>query len=232
MRLLLIEDSKTLCHTVGGTLRRSGFAVDICNNGENGLWRACSSEYDVILLDVLLPAMDGLEVLRNYRKAGHDTPVLMLTAKTSVSDRVGALNCGADDYLCKPFALQEMLARVMALTRRRYGQATPAFTTGDLTIDRQMRRVTFKGAELALTAREFALLDYLASRTGEVVSREEIEEHIYDDLGDRSSNVVDKAICILRRKLAVAGARSVIRTRRGHGYVIQLPETCDHSVAS
>jgi DNA-binding response OmpR family regulator len=229
MRVLLVEDSKTLCQTVGNTLRRSGFAVDICQDGEAGLWSARSPDYDVLILDIMLPGVDGLTILQRIREAGRDTPVLLLTAKTDIPDRVKGLNTGADDYLGKPFALEELLARVMALVRRRYGQAKTSLDVAGLVIDRAARRARYHQITIDLNAREFSLLEYLSSRLGEVVSRSQIEAHIYDELVEPSSNVVDSAICILRRKLADAGAPSLIHTRRGQGYVFGLDQPCHPS---
>jgi DNA-binding response OmpR family regulator len=229
MRVLFVEDSQTLCQTVGDTLRRSGFAVDICNDGESGLWQACSADYDVLILDILLPKLDGIAVLQRLREARRETPVLMLTAKTDIVDRVKGLNAGADDYLGKPFALAELLARVMALIRRRYGQANANINVGGLLIDRLGRRAQFRQKSIELNAREYGLLEYLASRMGELVTRSEIETHIYDELVEPASNVVDSAICILRRKLADAGAPPMIQTRRGQGYVFDPNPACNPS---
>ena len=221
-RILFVEDSATLQRTVGATLRHSGYQVDGAQDGEDGLWQARSTHYDVIILDVLLPRLDGLSILTKLRGEGVEAPVLMLTANTAIDDRVRGLELGADDYLCKPFSLDELVARVGALLRRKLGASTPLIERGDLRIDRMAKTVKLGDHALSLTAREFKLLDFLASRAGEVVSRAEIEQRIYDELVEPSSNVVDSAICLLRRKLSEAGARAVIRTKRGHGYVFDL----------
>lgn len=222
MRLLLVEDSPRLQRTVGSALRQSGYAVDVAGDGEEGLWHAEGADYDAIVLDIMLPKMDGLTVLQRLRSGSRHTPVLLLTARDTVDDRVKGLNGGADDYLIKPFALEELLARVQALCRRRYGQGNSAFEIGALSIDMIAKRVTHAGVQIELTAREYALLEYLAIRRGAVVSRTEIEEHIYDGTVDSMSNVVESAICLLRKKLAEAGSAPLIHTRRGQGYVLDL----------
>jgi DNA-binding response OmpR family regulator len=217
MRVLVVEDSPRLQQTLGTALRKSGYAVDAAADGAEGLWLAESNEYDVIVLDLMLPRRDGLSVLSELRRKGKSVHVLLLTARDSVADRVAGLRAGADDYLVKPFALDELLARVQALCRRVYGTKRPQLRVDDLEIDPLARRARRAGREVDLTAREFALLEYLACRQGEVVSRTEIEAHIYDGLADPMSNVVDSAICGLRKKL---GAAPLIHTRRGQGYVL------------
>lgn len=219
MRLLLVEDSPRLQRSVAAALRRSGYAVDLAADGEDGLWRATSTAYDAIVLDRMLPKLDGLTVLRRLREAGRDTHVLLLTARDTVADRVTGLQAGADDYLVKPFALEELLARVAALCRRSYGGKQTSLSIGRLVVDPGTRQATCGGPPLDLTPREFSLLEYLARRRGEVVSRADIEAHIYDDQVDPMSNVVDSAICTLRKKLDAP----FIRTRRGHGYVLDDP---------
>ena len=222
MRLLLIEDSPRLQRSLTTALRRSGYAVDNALDGEQGLWLARSHQYDALVLDIMLPKLSGLDLLKTLRIEGRDTHVLLLTARDSVTDRVKGLDAGADDYLVKPFALEELLARVNVLCRRAYGQKTPKLVVGDLEVDRSARKARRAGRELDLTAREYQLLEYLASRRGEVVSRTEVEEHIYDGQVDPMSNVVDSAICTLRRKLAVGRDSAVlIHTRRGLGYVLE-----------
>lgn len=222
MRLLLVEDSIRLQRTLASALRRSGYAVDIAGDGEEGLWLAESNDYDVIILDILLPKRDGLDVLRTLRAHHKLTHVLLLTARDTVNDRVAGLEAGADDYLIKPFALEELLARVQALCRRAYGSKQPRLVVTDLEIDPAALRVRRAGQPIELTSREYQLLEYLARRHGEVVSRSEIEAHIYDGKVDPMSNVVDSAICTLRKKIAVPGAsRPLIHTRRGLGYVLE-----------
>lgn len=220
MRLLLVEDSPRLQRSVATALRRSGYAVDLAGDGEEALWLAESNRYDLVLLDRMLPKLDGLEVLRRLRAAGRDTHVLLLTARDSVADRVEGLGAGADDYLVKPFALEELLARVQALCRRAYGTKSPVLAVADLEIDTLARTARRAGQPVELTSREYQLLEYLARRAGQVVSRSEIEEHIYDGQVDPMSNVVDSAICVVRKKIAAANDAPLIHTRRGQGYVL------------
>jgi DNA-binding response OmpR family regulator len=224
MRVLVVEDSIRLQQTIGTALRRSGFAVDVAADGDDGLWQAEANDYDAIVLDIMLPKRDGLDVLRSLRAAGTSTPVLLLTAKDTVQDRVHGLREGADDYLTKPFALEELLARVQAITRRKYRVSTTRLTIDDLVIDTAARRAWRAGRAVELTAREYALLEYLATRRGTVVSRAEIEEHIYDGQADPMSNVVDSVVCLLRRKLT--GRSPLIHTRRGQGYVLEASPEC------
>ena len=218
--MLVVEDSRPLQKVLGAALRKSGYAVDLAADGEEGLWMAESNPYDVIVLDVMLPKKDGLAVLVRLREHGSGAHVLLLTARDTVQDRVRGLRGGADDYLVKPFALEELLARVEALCRRGYGSKGNQIAVGELHIDTVARQVDVKKVVLDLTAREFALLEYLARRQGAVVTRTEIEEHIYDASGDVMSNAVDSAICGLRKKIGTATDIPFIRTRRGMGYML------------
>ena len=220
MRLLLVEDSPRLQLSVATALRRSGYAVDTAGDGEEGLWLAESHSYDLLVLDLMLPKLDGLEVLRRLRAGGRDTHVLLLTARDTVADRVVGLETGADDYLVKPFALEELLARVQALCRRSYGSKTSVLTVLDLEINTLARTVRRAGRLVDLTSREYLLLEYLARRVGQVVSRTEIEAHIYDARVDPMSNVVDSAICAVRKKIGLPHEPPLIHTRRGLGYVL------------
>src|SRR4030088_1319175 len=220
MRLLLIEDSVRLQASVGRGLRKAGYAVDVSGEGEEGLWLAESNEYDAIILDLMLPKLDDLTLEGRLRAKKNGTHVLILTAKDTVENRVNGLQAGADDYLIKPFAFEELLARVQALCRRGYQRKNPKIDIGDLEIDTAARMVLRKGKTIELTPREFKLLEYLAARRGQVVSRSDIETHIYSDAADLMSNTVDSAICILRKKIDPGGAGSLIHTRRGMGYVI------------
>ncbi len=223
MRLLLVEDSERLQRSVSAGLRKAGYAVDVSGNGEEGLWLAKSDVYDVMILDVMLPGLDGLGVLERLRAAGLKTHVLLLTARDTVEDRVRGLRGGADDYLIKPFAFDELLARVEALARRAHGVKESVIRVGDLQID-PARRLAMRGnVVIDLTPRDFALLEYLAMRQGHVVSRAEIEEHIYDQQVEPSSNVVDAAVYALRKKIDPPAGPSFIQTRRGMGYVLQPP---------
>lgn len=215
MRILFVEDSEILRNSVRRALRHAGFAVDTAADGEEGLAAAELRDYDALVLDVMLPKLDGLAVLQRLRAAGKTTHVLLLTARDTVADRVEGLRLGADDYLVKPFALAELLARVAALCRRAYGKKADTLRLGPLELDLAARRVRRDGADLELTAREWRLLEYLALRRGQVVPRAEIEAHIYDEFVEPMSNVVDSAIYALRRKIGAA----FIQTRRGLGYV-------------
>jgi len=223
MRVLVVEDSARLRQTVSTWLRRHGFAVDASGDGEEGLFLAQNTDYDVIVLDIMLPKLDGLTLLQRLRQAGKSTHVLLLTAKDTVPDRVRGLELGADDYLVKPFALEELLARVKALCRRAYGSKDTRLVIGDLEIDTAARKVTRAGQPIALQPREYALLEYLARRRGHIVTRAEIEEHIYRGEVDLASNAVDSAICSLRQKLAAANPTPLIHTRRGLGYELAPP---------
>jgi DNA-binding response OmpR family regulator len=221
VRVLLVEDSERLRRSVGTALRKAGYAVDAAADGEEGLWLAGANDYDVVVLDIMLPKLDGLSVLARLRRDRRASHVLVLTAKDTVHDRVRGLQAGADDYLVKPFALDELLARVQALCRRAYGVKQPRLVIGDLEVDTLTKEVFRAGVTVKLKPREYALLEYLAMRHGEVVSRREIETHIYDDQVDPISNVVDSAISVLRKRLARPGASALIHTRHGHGYVLK-----------
>lgn len=224
MRVLLVEDYAPLQKALAKGLREAGFAVDVTGDGKQGLWRATSHEYDVIILDLMLPGMDGLTLLQQLRDAGKQTHVLILTAKGEVADRVRGLELGADDYLTKPFAFEELLARVRALVRRAYRRKNPVAQIGELRIDTVSERVWRGDEEIALTAREFALLEYLVMRQGEVVSRTDIWNHLYDWLSDATSNVVDVYIGYLRRKIDSPDQASLIKTIRGRGYSLSERE--------
>jgi DNA-binding response OmpR family regulator len=209
-----------LQRSISTGLRKSGYAVDVTGNGSEGLWQATSNEYDVIVLDIMLPGMDGLTVLSKLRAAGKETHVLLLTAKDTIDDRVRGLRTGADDYLIKPFAFDELLARIDALIRRSHGVKNSVLSLHGLEIDLSAKVVRREGRPIELAPREFALLEYLVLRRGQVVSRIDIEQHIYDQRVEPMSNVVDSAICALRRKIDSPGAASCIQTRRGMGYIL------------
>lgn len=223
MHLLIIEDSARLRRSLAAGLKRAGYAVDCAADGEEGLWKAQANSYDTVLLDLMLPGLDGLEVLRRLREGGSEAHILILTARDAVDDRVRGLRAGADDYLPKPFVFEELLARIEALCRRAYGRKDPRVAVGDLILDRMARTATRAGAILALAPREYALLEFLALRTGEVVSRTEIEAHLYDENAGLMSNTVDSAVCVLRRKIQPPGSVLLLHTRRGHGYVLAAP---------
>lgn len=232
MRVLLIEDSKRLQRSIGEGLRKEGFAVDWTGDGEEGLWYAETNDYDVIILDLMLPGLDGLTVLRKLREQGKSTHVLILTAKSSVENRVLGLTLGADDYLVKPFAFEELVARIKALGRRSYGAKNPKIRFGEIELDTDRRVATRSGQPIHLTPKEYAILEYLVYNHGIVVSRSQIESHIYDDRVDPMSNVVDAVLCTLRKKIDRPGEPSLIQTRRGMGYILEVAQICDPSGAS
>lgn len=223
MRLLLIEDYPPLQKSLSQGLREAGFAVDATGDGKEGLWYARSNEYDVIVLDLMLPGLDGLSLLKQLRKEGRQTHVLILTAKDTVADRVAGLDSGADDYLVKPFAFEELLARVRALVRRGYQAKAPLLEAAGLRIDTVARRVWREDEEIVLTPREFALLEYLAARIGQVVARADVWQHLYEFQSEAASNVVDVYVGYLRRKIDRPGEPSIIRTVRGAGYILEIP---------
>lgn len=220
MRILVVDDSPRLVRAVASGLRRAGHAVDTAPDGLSGLSYARLNPYDAVVLDLMLPGRDGLQVLAELRDAGSDTPVLVLTARDSVEDRVRGLRAGADDCLVKPFAFDELLARLEALERRRSGRAHAIIQVWGLRIDTNARRATYGGRTLSLPAREYSLLVLLASRQGETVTRIEIEDHLYGESNFPMSNAVSSAICGLRARLAAAGCPRLIHTRRGLGYVL------------
>jgi len=218
MRVLLVEDYPPIRNAVGKTLREAGFAVDACGDGQEGLWYATDNDYDVVILDLMLPEIDGLTILERLRRQGNTAHILILTAKDTIADRVRGLDMGADDYLIKPFALEELVARVRALARRTYCVKNPCLTIADLRIETATQRVWCGETEVGLTPREYALLEYLAMRRGEVVSRTDIWEHVYEFHSEADSNVVDVYIGYLRKKLDRADQPPLIRTLRGRGY--------------
>jgi two-component system copper resistance phosphate regulon response regulator CusR len=218
VRLLLVEDSPRLQTSIPRGLRGRGFIVDVVGNGREALSRALAIDYDVIILDLLLPGLDGWSVLQQLREAGSRTCVLVLSALDQVEDRVRGLRTGADDYLPKPFSFDELVARIEALIRRRHDSKRPQLEIGNLVIDTAKKSVVRSGKTIELSAREYRLLEFLAFRLGHVVSREEIEDRISGRGKPVQSNAVDSAICSLRAKLEIAGERRVIRTHRGLGY--------------
>ena len=222
MRVLLIEDSKHLKKQVIKGLRASGYAVDEAADGEEGLWLAQSYDFDVIILDLMLPKVDGLTLLESLRNSGDETAVLILSAKDTVEDRVRGLRKGADDYLVKPFALEELLARIETLCRRTYEKRSSKVRVGDLELDSATKTATRAGQVLQLAPKQFGLLEYHMLRAGEVVSRTEIEEHIYDSNAAVMSNVIDSAVSSLRKATTVdSNSKPLIHTRRGHGYIVE-----------
>jgi two-component system OmpR family response regulator len=216
MRLLVVEDEPDLLKGLGRALRRAGYAVDLAADGEEGLYKAQDTDYDAIVLDVMLPRLDGWELLARLRKT-RNTPVLMLTARDSTRDRVRGLDTGADDYLAKPFDNDELLARLRALIRRSAGQSRAEIDLGDVCIDTRARAVSRAGEPVVLTAREYAILEYLALHRGEVVTRTALYEHLFDENDDTLSNLMDVHVFNIRKKLG----RDLIVTRRGQGFCIE-----------
>jgi two-component system OmpR family response regulator len=217
MRILVIEDEPDLRRVVVQALREEGYAVDDAAEGEDGLHKATSWDYDAVVLDLMLPRLDGWEVLRRLRQT-RKTPVLILTARDGVSDRVRGLDGGADDYLVKPFELHELLARLRALIRRAAGSAVSAISIGDVVIDTAARLVSRAGQPVALTPREYALVELLALHRGRLITRTAIYEHLFDENEDSLSNLVDVHVSNVRKKLG----KDFITTRRGQGYVIDV----------
>jgi len=221
MRVLYIEDYSVLRESVSACLREEAFAVDAVADSKEGLWMARENPYDVIVLDLTMPGMDGLEVLRRLREEGCETPILITSARDAIGQRVEGLGLGADDYLVKPFALEELVARVRTLVRRGYGTSQPVTRIGDMELDASRKEVRRSGEIIPLTLREYALLEYLAIRKGQIVSRTDIWEHVYEYYSSATSNVVDVYVGYLRQKLNAGGRENLIQTRRGFGYVLE-----------
>jgi DNA-binding response OmpR family regulator len=220
MRLLIIEDDEKLASLLARGLREEGFAVDVTGDGEDGAFRAVEYDYDLIVLDGMLPGLDGLDVLERVRGRGRRTPVLMLTARGAVQDRVRGLNAGADDYLRKPFEFEELLARIHALLRRAAPESDVCLRGGGLVLDPRTREVTRDGERIELTAKEFAILEYLLRHRGRVISRTQLSEHVWDENFDATSNVVDVTVYRLREKIDRRGS-PLVHTVRGAGYTFR-----------
>ncbi|MBL8842977.1 MAG: response regulator transcription factor [Planctomycetes bacterium] len=223
MRLLIVEDSDALRDALRSGLEGLGYVVDVAARGDDGLQRAMAGGYDLAIVDVMLPGLDGFALVRQLRAGGHDVPVLMLTARDTVADRVRGLDLGADDYLVKPFAVEELLARVRSLVRRGKAAPTPLVKIEDVTIDSVSHVVLRAGRPIDLSPREYALLEYLALRAGTVVTRDELERHLFEQPPADGSNAVDVLVGRLRRKLCPRGTQELIYTRRGHGYLMAAP---------
>lgn len=221
MRILIVEDARRLRESLADGLRTAGYAVDAAADGKEGLCCARATAYDVIVLDVMLPELDGLGMLRQFRSARGTTPVLILSARDRVEQRVEALRLGADDYLVKPFAFDELLARIEALCRRSRGVTSNTRRVGEVELDLAGKRFLVRGEELALARRDFAVLEYLFVNADRTISRAELEEHVYDSDRQVWSNAVDSAVATIRRRLSEAGIEGLIETRRGHGYVVR-----------
>ena len=221
MRVLVVEDQASIRKPLQQALEEEGFAVDVAADGEEADVKARTSPYDVVVLDIMLPKVDGLTLLKKWRAAGISTHVLMLTAKGTTGDKVAALDHGADDYLAKPFELDELLARVRALVRRGHAVKTPKIQAHDLVLDTAARQVSRAGQSIHLTPREYALLEFLAFHRGKVVTRTMIWEHLYDEYDENTSNVVDVYIRYLRNKIDKGFDPPLILTKWGEGYMLR-----------
>ena len=224
MRILIAEDEKTLNATLKKRLEEQSYSVDACLDGQEALDYLDSAEYDVVLLDIMMPKKSGLEVLRALRKKGRQTPVLLLTAKDSIEDRVDGLDAGADDYLVKPFAFEELMARIRVMLRKKSGQSSNLLSVGDLTLDLGTHTVVRDGQPISLSSREFALLRYLVMNQGMILSRDQIEQHIWNYDYEGSSNMIDVYIRYLRNKIDDPFEKKLIHTVRGAGYVLREEE--------
>ncbi|HEY4304906.1 MAG TPA: response regulator transcription factor [Gemmatimonadaceae bacterium] len=223
MRLLLAEDDPQLGPTLARGLREQSYAVDLVTDGQNAIFSAAVNAYDVIILDYMLPTADGLAVAKEIRQRGQTTPILFLTARAAVQDRIAGLDAGADDYLVKPFSFGELLARLRALSRRGAALLPSTITVGDLILDTRSHVLTKRGAEVPLTSKEYALFEHLARNAGAVVSRMDITAHVWDDNHDPMSNNLEVFINRVRRRIDDPGRESYIKTRRGAGYVLVSP---------
>lgn len=223
MKLLIIEDAPRLRTMLTQSLTRLGHAVDVAEDGIEGEMMARSNFYEAIVLDRMLPGKEGLDVLRDLRRDHIKTPILLLTALDAIEEKVRGFGTGADDYLTKPFALAELIARLEALVRRHHGKADSLLRIGPLTLDTAAKSVTLQQRLITLTAREFSLLECLARRQGQVLSRAQIEAHLYAESDSPLSNAVDAAVYSLRRKLALPDGQVLLQTRRGLGYVLEAP---------
>ncbi len=221
MRILVADDEKDLNAVVSRRLTLEKFSVDSCYDGEEAVDYLSVTEYDAIILDIMMPKLSGLKVLQWLRLNRNTTPVLLLTAKDAINDRVEGLNAGADDYLVKPFSLEELIARIHAITRRQSGNTTNVLSAGDLSIDLNTHSVTRGGREISLSSKEFAILEYLVKNKGHVLSREKIEEHIWNYDYEGGSNVIDVYISYLRKKIDGDYEPKLIKTVRGVGYIIK-----------
>ena len=224
MRVLVAEDAKDMNRLIVKTLTRAGYSVDGCYNGEEALDFLAGAEYDAILLDVMMPKMDGYALLEKLRSQGMDTPVLFLTARDAISDRVKGLDLGADDYLVKPFDFEELLARIRAMTRKKAGKRSNVFTLGDLQVDAQSPTVTRGGQEINLLPKEFTILEYMIRNQGTVLSREQLENQIWNYEHSGSSNNIDVYISKLRKKIDGDGQSRLLHTIRGVGWVLRTEE--------
>jgi two-component system response regulator PhoP len=225
MRVLIIEDEVKIARNITRVLDEEySWAVDICTDGEDGLHIAMTNPYDLIILDLGLPKISGIEILKSIRAKGMTTPVLILTARDNTRDIIDGLETGSDDYMVKPFDMRELMARCKALVRRSYGRAAAVIEIGDISINTARHQVKFRGKSVRLSAMEYRLLEYLAMRAGQVVSKADITEHLYSSYSENFSNVVEVYISSVRKKLGSGPNREVIHTLRNQGYVLgELP---------
>ena len=221
MRILVIEDEVKIAQFIKRGLKEEGYAVDVANDGEEGQFMLSSNDYDAIILDLMLPKIDGLTLCSTLRKEGNQTPIIMLTAKDTVKDKVKGLDSGADDYLPKPFAFEELLARVRVLLRKKDSRVQTQLKVDDLTLDLLTHKVTREGREIELTVKEYALLEYLMRNAGNIVTRTMISEHVWDINFDTFTNVIDVYINYLRNKIDSGFADKMIHTVRGKGYLLK-----------
>ncbi|MGF6376399.1 two-component system copper resistance phosphate regulon response regulator CusR [Clostridiales Family XIII bacterium PM5-7] len=225
MKLLIVEDEKRLCQTVAKHMKSEGYTVDFCHDGNDALDYIYGTEYDAIILDIMLPGLDGISILRTIRNKKVKTPVLLLTAKNTVEDKVEGLDSGADDYLTKPFSLEELTARIRVMIRRSgVERVDNVLTVGPLSLDTEKKTATRQGAEIVLTAKEYAILEYLIHNKGIVLSRDKIQHHIWNYDYEGSSNIIDVYIRTLRNKVDADFDEKLIQTVRGLGYVIKSEE--------
>ncbi|WP_420208122.1 response regulator transcription factor [Candidatus Electronema sp. JC] len=221
MKILVVEDDKRLAALIKRGLEENAFVVDLCHDGEEGLYLAETSPYDAAVLDVMMPKMDGFTMLSKLREQGNEVPVIMLTARGEVESRIKGLNSGADDYLAKPFDFAELVARLTAVIRRSKGQPASMLCIADLSLDLNAKSVARGGVEVSLSAKEYAILEYLAFNRNRVVSRTELSEHVYDMNFDLDSNIIDVYINRLRKKIDKGHGLPLIQTKRGEGYMIK-----------
>ncbi len=224
MRILVVEDERRVASFISRALRENSYAVDVADTGEKAIHTVAAAPYDCLLLDVRLPGLSGIEVCRRIREARIDVPILMLTARSLVEQRVEGLDAGADDYLTKPFAVAELLARVRALIRRRINKTDPVLRYSDIELDRHRRRVLRARKPISLTAKEFALLEFLLARAPEVATRSEIVEHVWDANFDSETNLVEVYINRLRQKISSGSDPKIIQTVHGVGYCMRSSE--------
>ena len=224
MRILLVEDDRRIARFVAKGLREQAYAVDVTGDGDDAFYKVSINDYDAVILDVMIPGRDGFQVCQDMRSAGIAVPVIMLTARDTVQDRITGLDSGADDYLIKPFAVTELLARLRALLRRGQVVRPATIRIADLFLDTHAQSATRSGRELSLTSKEYALLEYLAREVGRVVSRAEIAEHVWDENFDPLTNLIDVHINRLRRKVDNGFSTKLIHTRRGAGYILFSPD--------